>query len=208
MKKLIALFLALTLMLGIASPALAEYKSYLSETLSIWNAYYCAYVEAFANSFPEDMVVDTPFPSGGIIYDENSFTYGPYTGVGVIHGGCYSPNNTITMGFGTGMGENENYWYASITYSPECNAPTLVATANALLLASIQAGVPLETDDLNELMDFMQEVLQYDDIAVQIGDYVLVHKALSGGQYLLAIDSLAYYDEFYYNDTENYIVLE
>lgn len=50
--------------------------------------------------------------------------------------------------------------------------------------------------------------MRYDDIAVQIGDYVLVHKALSGGQYLLAIDTLAYYDEFYYNDTENYFVME
>lgn len=208
MKKLIALFLALTVMLGIASPALAEYESYASKTMKTWTAYYGAYVEDFAKVLQEGEVLDTPFPTGGILYNENSFTYGPYTGVGVIHGGCISPNNTMTMGFGTGMGEDENYWYVSITYSPECNGATLAATSYAFLRASIHAGVPLDSSDLNGMMDFLQTILYCDDIAVQIGDYVLVHKNLSGGQHLLAIDSLAYYDEFYYNDTENYYVLE
>ncbi len=208
MKKLLAMFLILTMMLSIASPALADYQKYASETLLTWSMYYKSCVQAFAEVLPEGAVVDTPFPSGIIMYDENSYTYGPYTGVGVIHGGLYSLNNTTAIGMGTGLDENEKYWYVSITYSPEHNGETLFVTSAAFALASIQVGLPLDDSDIELLMEFMYGLMSNDDIAVQIGDYVLVHKALSGGQYLLAIDTLAYYDEFYYNDTENYYVME
>ncbi len=208
MKKLLAMFLILTMMLSIASPALADYQQYASETLLTWSMYYNSYVQVFAEGLSEDAVVDTPFPSGIIVYDENSYTYGPYTGVGVIHGGQYSLNNTTTIGMGTGLDEDEKYWYVSITYSPEHNDETLFVTSAAFALASIQVGLPLDDSDIELLMEFMYGLMSNDDIAVQIGDYVLVHKALSGGQYLLAIDTLAYYDEFYYNDTENYYVME
>lgn len=208
MKRLLALLLALSLLFGSTVSALAGTRTYTSPTLENWANYYNLFLLKLTEGLDEDAGVDAPYTSGRINYDENSFTYGPGTGVPVIHGGAYSANGTTTLGMGTGLDENEHYWYVSLTYSPERNSATLFAASLAFLLAGIKAGVPLEFSDISELTDLLSILMSYDDIALQIGDYVFVHKVLSGDRDLLALDTLAYYDEFYYNDTENYYMLE
>lgn len=211
MKRLLALLLALILLFGSTVCALAETQTYTSPTLENWAYYYDLFLLTFTEDLDEafdDAAMDTLLVTGNINYDENSFTYGPATGVPVIHGGAYSANGTVSLGMGTGLGENENYWYVSLTFSPECNLTTMRITSIVFLLAGIKAGVPLAVSDGSELTDLHNVLMSYDDIALQIGDYVLVHKVLSGDRDLLALDTLAYYDEFYYNDTENYYTLE
>lgn len=209
MKKIVALLLSLVLVCSTAS-ALADYQSYTSKTLALWCNAFNYYATALAQNDSLSGAVDLPVAGGSIIYNESSYTYG-YSGVGVIHGGAYSPNNTVTLGVGTGLDDQENYWYASLTYSAEASSATNQVAGFAFMLACVETGLPLDknSSDFFSTMGLILDTLwSSDNMAIQMGDLVLVHKMISGNRHLLAVDSLAYYDEFYYNDTENYIVLD
>lgn len=207
MKKLFSLLLVLTLALGLALPARADYQLYASDTLSTWCQTFTTYLLAYAD-VSEDPV-DVLTSTGGIIYDEASFNYSE-DGVLVVSGGAYSTNNTMTLGIGTGMDENEDYWYASILYNAEASDSTIIYSGVAFMQACSALGLNLGGEEtyLDNAFMLLDILFSSEDIAVEKDGMVLVHKIFEGGSELLAVDSLAYYNGFYYNDTENYIVLD
>lgn len=208
MKKTLCLCLALFVALLAALPAMASAQQvYTSETLTTINNAFFTYMLTLCENEPEiDMVGST----GLIQYNDNSFTYS-YDDVGVIHGGAYSQQNTVTLGIGTGLDEHEDHWYMSLSFTPEASQLTIQASAYAFMLACAEVGLPLP-EDIEEKSDISWAILDAlfaeDEIAIEMGDLVLIHKALEGGSHLLAVDSLAYYNGFYYNSIENYYVIE
>lgn len=208
MKKLLSLCLALLLVLlmGVPSWAFAQ-QIYTSETLTTINDAFFTYMLALCQGEPEIDMVGT---TGLIQYNDNSFTYG-YNDVGVIHGGAYSQKNTVTLGMGTGLEENEDHWYMSLTFSPEASDLTIQGCGYAFMLACGQVGLQLP-EDMNESSDLVWGMLDVlfsqDEIAIEMNGLVFIHKALEGGSHLLAVDSLPYYNGFYYNSIENYFVIE
>lgn len=208
MKKVLALVLSAALLLGITLPAHAT--TVIFDNAVAWSNTFNQIAELLASRGSNGEAVDLPIAGGMITFDENSITTGA-TGVQVVHGGTESPNQTVSYGTGSGLGENDNYWYFSLTYSAEASAATLHATGFAFLYASTQTGLPVDPTSDGALSLFgtlLDALFNSDNIAIKMGDVILVHKLLPGDRHLLAIDSLDYYNEFYYNDTDNFIVLE
>lgn len=217
MKRTVMVALSLMLSLCMMTPASAG-AAYVNTTLIAWSNAFNGFADLLAKNDGISEPADVPFTTGRIVADEESFTEG-YSGVKVAHGGMYSPNGTVTLGCGTGVVYKNNelnyfadgdYWYVSLTYSAEASQKTLKVTGMAFVLACVKVGLPIPADDtmiqhVSELLDLL---FAYDNIALQMGDLVLVHKILPGDQHLLAVDTVLYYDEFYYNDTENYFILD
>lgn len=207
MKKKLCLSLALIVLLFAAIPTALAQQIYTSDTLIKISDAFFGYMLSLCKSEPEiDMVGST----GLIQYTDSSFTYS-YDNVGVIHGGAYSQQNTVTLGLGTGLEENEDHWYMSLTYSPEASELTIQASGYAFMLACAEVGLPLpeDIDEKNNMCWGLLDVLYgKEQIAIEMGGLVLIHKALEGGSHLLAVDSLPYYNGFYYNSIEDYYVIE
>lgn len=207
MKKMLCLSLALIVLLFAAIPTALAQQIYTSDTLIKISDAFFGYMLSLCKSEPEiDMVGST----GLIQYTDSSFTYS-YDNVGVIHGGAYSQQNTVTLGLGTGLEENEDHWYMSLTYSPEASELTIQASGYAFMLACAEVGLPLpeDIDEKNNMCWGLLDVLYgKEQIAIEMGGLVLIHKALEGGSHLLAVDSLPYYNGFYYNSIEDYYVIE
>ncbi len=207
MKKMLCLSLALIVLLFAAIPTALAQQIYTSDTLITISDAFFSYMLSLCKSEPEiDMVGST----GLIQYTDSSFTYS-YDNVGVIHGGAYSQQNTVTLGLGTGLEENEDHWYMSLTYSPEASELTIQASGYAFMLACAEVGLPLpeDIDEKNNMCWGLLDVLYgKEQIAIEMGGLVLIHKALEGGSHLLAVDSLPYYNGFYYNSIEDYYVIE
>ena len=213
MKKIISMFLVLTLIFGMCCTAFAasdpsELKTYTSKNLENFSTYFDTFVLLLASVSEEP--IDVVATTGKISYDENSFNYGD-SGIGVISGGAYSKNGTVTMGMGTGIDENEDYWYVSLTFSPEASSDTVLANSLAFILAASETDI--EAEDFEEELEAAAMIADFlfaseEPVAFESDGQVLLHKLLSGGTHLLALDSVEYYDEFYYNDIENYIVAD
>lgn len=207
MKKMLCLSLALIVLLFAAIPTALAQQIYTSDTLIKISDAFFSYMLSLCKSEPEiDMVGST----GLIQYTDSSFTYS-YDNVGVIHGGAYSQQNTVMLGLGTGLEENEDHWYMSLTYSPEASELTIQASGYAFMLACAEVGLPLpeDVDERNNMCWGLLDVLYgKEQIAIEMGGLVLIHKALEGGSHLLAVDSLPYYNGFYYNSIEDYYVIE
>lgn len=217
MKKTAMAVMSLILCVCMMSPASAG-TAYVNTTLTEWSAAFKYFANLLTQNDGISDSADIPFTSGRIVADEDSFTEG-YSGVRVAHGGMYSPNGTVTLGCGTGVVyvnkdmnyfADDDYWYVSLTYSPEASNKTVNVTGMAFVLACIKVGLPIPTDDtmLQRVAEMLDLLFAYDNIALQMGDLVLVHKLLPGDQHLLAVDTVLYYDEFYYNDTENYFIMD
>lgn len=218
MKKLIGFLLILAMLCGMGCTALADSGSddlmeCANETLIRFSSTFNDYILSLASASVEeaDEAIDFVVCNGVIKYDENSFNYGD-SGVGVVSGGAYSVNNTITMGMGSGIDEDEDLWYVSLTFSPEASDVTLASHALAFILSCGELGMEL-ADDPDEYVDAAIAIADIlfsaeEPIAIESNGMVLLHKDLGGGTHLLAVDSVEYYDEFYYNDIENYLVAD
>ena len=207
MLLLLAMFAGMSCTAFAASDK-AELETYTSKNLESFSIYFDTFVMLFASAAEEP--VDIVATTGKISYDENSFNYGD-SGIGVISGGAYSENGTVTLGMGTGIGENEDYWYVSLTFSPEASIDTIMANSLAFILAASEAEP--DAEDFDEQLAAAAEIADFlfssdEPVAFESEGMVLLHKVLGGGTHLLALDSVEYYDEFYYNDIENYIVAD
>ena len=209
MKKILAVILALALLLGLGLPVQAESVRYSNETLVTWCGAYTSYLMALADVF-EGEYVDMALANGSIIYREREIAYGP-SGVPVIHGAAFSENGTVMLGNGSGLDGYEDHWYASLTFSPEASELTVYLSSMAFIMASGEVGFELP-EDAGEMMAKAEELLTVllsaESIAVEADGLVFVGKQLSDGRTLLAVDTVAYYDEFYYNDTDNYLIMD
>ena len=210
MKKRIAILMCLIILTCTALPAYAR-ERYVVPNLMNWSIAFNYFAEKLATADHLSAPADIPLTGTTLSDDPNNLTVG-YSGVKVYNGGNYSADGTVTFGCGSGL-ERDNasdYWYVSLTFSPEVSESTKFVTAFAFMLANIDAGLPIPTGDnmltmIGELLDIL---FASDDIAIQMGDLIIVHKLLPGDLHLLALDTVQYYDEFYYNDTENFYVMD
>lgn len=208
MKKLLASLMTVLFLVSLLTAGCAAgYQPYASETLMRINEAFFSYMLALSGELEEVDMIGT---TGIIQYNDNSFTYS-YDDVGVIHGGAYSEKNTVSLGVGTGLDENEDHWYMSLTFSPEASGMTLYACGYSLLYACAEVGLQLPEDNTesNELVgEILDTLFSTDQIAIETDGLVLIHKTLDGGSHLLAVDSLPYYNGFYYNSIENYFKID
>lgn len=208
MKKFLSLLLSLLLLFGVSMPAVAEELPpfYTSQVLQVWCDVHNMCIEQVV--MPNvDVPIDVAVANAIIRTAGNEIVYS-YSGVPTIHGGAISENETVTLGIGTGLEGYEKYWYTSLKYSPEVSEDTFMWTSYAFLLTSMVVFIEDEAAGAKFEEEWAGKLLTSDNIAVEINDVVFIGKELPGGIRILAVDSVDYYNEFYYNDTENYFVLD
>lgn len=214
MKRIVALILCLTLSLS-CSGALAL-SELINPNVSQFCFYYMQYAMALSESVDDFSILEKlAFSAGKIGYFDHDARTG-YTGQKVADGGASNQLGTCTLGVGAGL-SNENLWYVTNTYYPGLDYLTLRVSAISMILASDGLGVSLGEDDTAvatamELADML--LASTESTAYQLDDVVYFCKLLDGrtplegGMFILGVNSLEFYNEFYYGSIKNYNVIE
>ncbi len=127
-------------------------------------------------------------------------------------GDFYLPTRDGTFFIGAGMGlDNDELWYITFTFDQSTKTTDLYNNTMALLAACDIIGVKFpEGEEGNQLGNYIAELLctADQDVAIEMQGVVMGVKLLSGGQRLVMIDSVEFYNAFYPGSIENYIVLD
>lgn len=207
MKKLTSLLLTMLMLFALTLPASAESPYYQSMKLAKWGYGYEILMSSWAESLEEPLDMPNVL-SGHILYTLDSFTTG-YSGTPVLNGGTGSSQNTVSLGMGVDMTEEE-LWYVSLTFSPEASSATFAYSSMAMVLACManDMQIPEGMDWVDFATDICETLISAPETAIEYDGLVFVYKELEGGSRLMCVDSLAYYNDFYYNTIENYLLYE
>lgn len=214
MKRIISLLLCLTLTCSAVGAFAAELVNPYVET-------YCNLYVKFMVSIAEDLgdpefYDHFAFSSGKILYYPQDVRTG-YTGQKVADGGTSNSLGTCTFGCGAGV-DNENLWYVTNTFS--AGADQLAITACALVMCYVAwpmcPELGADADEAYENASILADLLLNCNVstAYQIGNVVFFVKPLdgrsplNGGMFIIGVNSLDFYNEFYYGTIPNYIVLD
>lgn len=215
MKRILALIVCLTLALS-CSGALAL-EELINPNAEVLCSTYFMYTMALAESVENYGILENlTFSAGKIGYFPSDARTG-YTGQKVADGGATNELGTCTLGVGAGI-DNENLWYVTNTYSAGLDYLTLRVSAISMVMASHGLGVNLGDDAETAIataMDLADLLLASTTAtAYQLDDVVYFCKPLDsrapleGGMFILGVNSLEFYNEFYYGTIKNYYVIE
>ena len=201
MKKALPLLLALLLLCCAAGAASADELLYLENpTLTQWSATNSALQLTLRK---EGMPVDLSGDNGVIAYYEKNVRTG-VNGERVADGGTYSEKNTYMLGMGAGV-DREDLWYVTMTYNAGTDLEECYNNTVCMLLAFDDLYVLMAgTEDEAALLDgILGRLTTEGSVGFQVGGKVLMRKDI-GGQFIIGVDSVAFYDAFYPNSLEEY----
>lgn len=218
MKRIASLILCIILVLNFTGAFAAE----LNELINPYAESFCTQYTLFTLLLCDDALNDInvldnlAFSTGNIRYFSSDARKG-YTGQKVADGGAMNELGTCTIGVGAGI-DNEDLWYVTNTYSGGLDYQTLLISAVAMCMASNGLGVNLGTD-IDEVVNTSMQLAKMlisctETTAYQLDDVVYLCKLLDnrspleGGMFILGVESLDFYNEFYYGSVENYYVFE
>ncbi|MDD3411716.1 MAG: hypothetical protein PHY12_13010 [Eubacteriales bacterium] len=204
MKRRILAMLLIAAMLCTASAVCAE------ELQTLTNPYITAWGQLYTEALNIEKMTDMAlFSEPKIHYADSGVRNGLKTGASgavVANGGVHSQKETFTVGMGAGV-DNPELWYVSFVFTGKTSEQDLVYTVAAMLIGCHAVGLDLSTGD-GEYEEHVMQVLEKllsgkRPLMIEANGLVLVAKDLGDGQQLFAVDSLAYFDDFYYSDRSN-----
>ncbi len=206
MKKIISALLILALVACITGFASAdELLTLENPTLVAWSVKNTAMQLTLQQ---QGLPVDFSNDNGIIRYYEKDIRTGA-NGERVADGGAYSEKNTYMIGMGAGV-DLEDLWYVTMTYSIDTNIDECYNNVACMLVAfddirALMGGNEDEQALLNGILDRL--VLESGSVGFQYGGKVLMRKDI-GSQFIIGVDSKAFYDAFYAGSLTEYYNLD
>lgn len=214
MKRIVSLLLCLFLACS-AAGAFAD--ELVNPYITTHCEMYIHFMLSAAESLNDMEFLDNfAFTAGKILYNRRDTRIG-YTGQRVADGGAMNDLGTCTIGCGAGV-DNEELWYVTNTFSAGMEPHVLSTSALAMFLSAwpMCPAMGADADEAYENAGALADLLLSCNVstAYQIGNLVFFCKPLdgraplNGGMFILGVNSLDFYNEFYYGTIPNYIVLD
>lgn len=210
MKKTFLIFLAcIMLFCSLEATAAGKNDQLLvidNPTLISWSATFSTLQLLLQESGkPVDFCSD----NGSIGYYERNVRTGAH-GERVADGGAYSQDGNYILGMGAGV-DREDLWYVTLTFGPQSDPDQCFNNTLCMLYAfddlfSVFSGEDGDTSLITDVMELL--VRTEETVGIQINQKVLMRKEIGNGQFIVGVDSLAFYEAFYAGSLTTYYNLD
>ena len=207
MKKGIS-FLAAIIFLMVCVPVMGETADMIrieNSTLTEWVKEYTSLLLLMKEN---GNAVEMDTGNGIICSYEQDIRFG-VNGERVLDGGIYSENGIYMLGMGAGV-DQDDLWYVTLTFGP--NVDQQIVTNNTLCMIYAFGDLYRLFSESEESKDTFVEILDMltsgnESVGFELNGKLLMRKELGNGQFIVGVDSVAFYNAFYAGSLENYYKL-